>query len=391
MKMAVPSSEFIKLKEVKAAFDEPRPLFLIGHCRSATKGKISVDNAHPFNFKNVIGVHNGTIHGKFPHSDEFETDSEALYKNIDELGIKAGLEAAIGFSGAFALAFYDKKTKELCFTRNDKRPLHFTFIANGTTMLVSSTREDLEFVIDKSSYIASGWENMKESPIFTLTPETILIVPVGQSVKKATIHRLELKPESRFSSASYGSEWEDYEGYGAYGSDYGMSYRRHRDNFFNSSDWVRGPDGVFRSKADHQKYMERHTKDSKRLQDAFDGVEVDDESDPAGDLSSLPWLDQHEAKKSVDTDKHRSKSLIVLGKPEKDVIRVPQSLKEREVKLKQGCFCCGTVVDIAEVDSVHWWDRDSYACDDCYKNEAWVRCSLTDDWSEFEAEHGKKN
>lgn len=34
---------------------------VIGHVRASTKGVISDDNAHPFVFPNLVGVHNGTL------------------------------------------------------------------------------------------------------------------------------------------------------------------------------------------------------------------------------------------------------------------------------------------------------------------------------------------
>src|SRR5690606_5675856 len=63
----------------KEAKDTSKTTGYIGHCRAATKGEIKVQNAHPFRFDHTIGVHNGTIHGSFKGSKDFETDSEALF------------------------------------------------------------------------------------------------------------------------------------------------------------------------------------------------------------------------------------------------------------------------------------------------------------------------
>src|SRR5690606_21890089 len=62
-----------------------KPLGFIGHCRAATKGSVSVANAHPFAFENVVGVHNGTLKSSFKNSTLYDTDSEAIYKGLNDI------------------------------------------------------------------------------------------------------------------------------------------------------------------------------------------------------------------------------------------------------------------------------------------------------------------
>lgn len=119
-------------------FIEPGRLrVLLGHNRAATRGKISQENCHPFNFNNVIGVHNGTIHRYFKGHHKYETDSEGLYALIDEVGIDEALSEVNG-GGAYALVYFDKVEDTLNFIRNDERPLFWAINDARNTMLWAS-------------------------------------------------------------------------------------------------------------------------------------------------------------------------------------------------------------------------------------------------------------
>ena len=62
---------------------------LIGHNRYATQGSVSRKNAHPFEFTELIGVHNGTLKSKHKLLDSrnFDVDSENLYHHMNEKGL----------------------------------------------------------------------------------------------------------------------------------------------------------------------------------------------------------------------------------------------------------------------------------------------------------------
>ena len=125
---------------------------LLGHNRYATQGRVSVRNAHPFEFDNVVGVHNGTLKNKYYLSKghQFDVDSEALYHHIDEKGVE---DAIKGLDGAWALVWYNKDEGTLNMLRNNERPLWVTvakegqlFWASEPWMLeVALQREQIEF------------------------------------------------------------------------------------------------------------------------------------------------------------------------------------------------------------------------------------------------------
>lgn len=112
---------------------------IIGHNRHATIGSTDWTNAHPYVYENVIGAHNGTLHGKsvsvLPDFKELGTDSAALYSAINDSSIE---EVIPQLQGAWALVWYDRRAHTLNFLRNDQRPLSYAFSANGQTLYWAS-------------------------------------------------------------------------------------------------------------------------------------------------------------------------------------------------------------------------------------------------------------
>ncbi len=149
---------------------------LVGHCRYATKGEVTLKNAHPFKHKHIIGVHNGTIHGKFDHSDLYNTDSHALFHNIAEKGVKEGLEHIHEASNsmAFALIFYDTKAKNLHIIRNAERPLFIAYNDLKTKIFLSSEEQMLKLVLTR--------EKIAHEDIYSLKTNTLLTIPTESTM-----------------------------------------------------------------------------------------------------------------------------------------------------------------------------------------------------------------
>jgi len=118
---------------------------LMGHCRHATVGHHTVDNAHPHRAGNIIGMHNGTIpqFARGVHQAE-GSDSRVLFKMMEKEGIIPALKSAQ--YGAYALSFVDLNTGLVNFIRNKERPLWYMSHKDNHTFVYASERRMLDFV-----------------------------------------------------------------------------------------------------------------------------------------------------------------------------------------------------------------------------------------------------
>lgn len=143
------------------------PKAIIGHNRHATTGGKTSEDAHPFVFKHISMVHNGTLisHGTdLPKFKDFKVDSEALAHGISELGIESALSKT---NGAYAIVYFNGKEKTLNMVRNAERPLFVCFDKFQYRILIASEKEQLEWVAKRNAIIGTGVE-FKELPINTL-------------------------------------------------------------------------------------------------------------------------------------------------------------------------------------------------------------------------------
>lgn len=205
-------------KQTRAILEDNRTCsVLIGHTRSATRGSIKTENAHPFVFPRVIGVHNGTINTNLEHEKEYETDSEALYRTINDRGLEPALLGINRGYPGYALAMVDRQKHEFVAIRNTMRPLHFTFNKIETTMFISSEAEALRMVMARhgATYKGQVFPQLKE--------DVAMVVPISvDGLSKLRFDKVEVQPKTRvyygkgagmgsfgtFADAWNGIEWD---------------------------------------------------------------------------------------------------------------------------------------------------------------------------------------
>lgn len=112
----------------------------LGHNRAATQGKVNAESAHPFEFENVVGAHNGTV-AKWNLRDfhgykDFEIDSQIIYSHLSHTNSIDQTWA--GIDGAAALVWWDKGEKRLNMIRNSQRPLWVVYTEDDKAVLWAS-------------------------------------------------------------------------------------------------------------------------------------------------------------------------------------------------------------------------------------------------------------
>ena len=138
---------------------------LIGHNRYATQGGVTKKNAHPFEFDNVVGVHNGTLKARYGlKHNNYPVDSEQLYANIDEDGEKVVIPKV---EGAYALVWYDKESAQLKVIRNKERPLHYAFSTCGKKVFFASEAWMLGVALNRNNYKHRPIQEIQEDQLYT--------------------------------------------------------------------------------------------------------------------------------------------------------------------------------------------------------------------------------
>lgn len=128
----------------------------IGHVRQATVGQNTEDNAHPFKYGRIVGVHNGTLtnHQQLLAKNnlswaDYNVDSQVIMKLLD-LNRKPNVLAELEGSAAVLFNF-DKHENTLYVYRTYDKELFRGKI--GNSMYISSIKDSLKFI---------GCEDIKE-------------------------------------------------------------------------------------------------------------------------------------------------------------------------------------------------------------------------------------
>lgn len=143
---------------------------MVAHNRAATTGSVSAANAHPFQEKHIVLVHNGTISNKEDLNKEVEVDSHAIAHALAE---HDAVQALGKIDGAYALVWWDESDGTLNLARNTQRPL---FIVEFESIYAICSEPGLPLWLN-------GRDNRKYSKIDQVPSERILSIKLNDISK----------------------------------------------------------------------------------------------------------------------------------------------------------------------------------------------------------------
>ena len=158
---------------------------LMGHNRYATKGAITNFNAHPFQFRDIIGAHNGTLRQQYLLDDylDFEVDSENIFYDMQRNGAEATIPK---IGGAYCLSWWDNAASTMNFIRNNERPLVLCASEDGKCVYWASESWMLSVALSK--------QGIKHGPIEELPVNQLTSFPVDKTKNgSAVLGKLRIK------------------------------------------------------------------------------------------------------------------------------------------------------------------------------------------------------
>ena len=145
---------------------------LFGHNRSATKGSVSTDNAHPFKEGNITLMHNGTLDNEFSFKEwrlpDVHVDSQLVARLFDLYGAEDTISK---IKGAFTFIWTDTKEKKIKIVRNEARPLYMGYSIKDEKFYFASEGKMLEWVLTRNKVDCDKIWSMNTGEIYEFDTE----------------------------------------------------------------------------------------------------------------------------------------------------------------------------------------------------------------------------
>lgn len=180
-KKAFQASDFFDLKATDTMINElTNSKVAIGHNRHATYGKIIHENAHPFTHGSITMVHNGSLRSQYelPDYTKFDVDSEVICYSLSQIGVENTISK---LNGAFALVWYDAKSKTVNMIRNSERELYIGTTKDSEDVFFASESGMLKWIAERNQIVLDKVELLTVGTLYTFT------VPEKKEASKAIV------------------------------------------------------------------------------------------------------------------------------------------------------------------------------------------------------------
>ena len=344
------------------------PKALIGHNRHATQGGVTVDTAHPFEYDNVIGAHNGTV---WQHSmtslnghRQWNVDSQIIFQHINDTGsVQEVWDVA---DGAMALTWWDKQENTLKIARNNQRPLHWTISKDDKTLFWASQSWMLEVALSKAG--------VKHEKIHAFPIDSLFTISTGEK-GKVNSEKEKLNPFVKKVA------------YTGYGAGYNYNYRKHDAK----KSWVTLKEFVREGQKEYEGYFIALLEDDPTQEVVIDIDSVNSMFQEARYKRIVEFWRERAAIKQkavysfyeeeIDTfngywllkEWHLTKSYggLPAKTVEGNVVNINGKMldkKQFEFKYQEGCCLCGTCVPFKDVKE-SLFIKDELICKECKEED----------------------
>lgn len=328
------------------------PAAIIGHTRAATVGKIKRDNAHPFLFNNIVGMHNGTILSDFENKKKFETDSEALLFNISEKGIEGALEMLKhSYTAAYALVWYDFTTGKVYFHRNRERTLSYMY-SGGRLMWMSDRRALAYYISQHKTFSYSEIKDFEVDKLYSFKVDGTTPVIKEEDIKlpSKTVYT-----NTQYKHTPLANNWkltpeQEIQRLKSYGKNYCDKTFEHWDEEFQmfyttyQIDTIEENRRLIKNKQKQLALVVNNDKPDKENATDVPFAEV-----PANDLSGTTFSDDED---------RRGHLTYTFGYPQTKCSELAY-----QSKIKCGCCFCGG--EVADDETLFWIDNVNFLCTHC--------------------------
>jgi hypothetical protein len=187
------TKEATQVDEFLASHEVPDGNLIIAHVRKATYSGTAKDQdkAHPFQYENIVGVHNGTLVSHYQIAkdlkmDKWDLDSQVLIYGLRE---RNNYQVLKDISGSAAIVWiYADDPNALYFYRNSERPLYRGSSPTGRGVYIASTKEALTIIGCKNILEVKDFYvyRMFDGEIDLVNSKKI-VIPIPKTIKRAAL------------------------------------------------------------------------------------------------------------------------------------------------------------------------------------------------------------